>query len=504
MHIVFYAINGVGLGHLTRQYAIARQLQRMLSVLNLPSDIRFITSSEAPQLTRDFPTYKLPSKQFFTMPSLRAFAAECKFIIANLLGAFRPDLLVMDTQPEGMFGEFTFIREYARQAVFINRHREQQNETHPVHLHLLNAYPLILVPDYADQQQDYPLPEEYQGTRRFIGPVTLWEKGATPQALRAHFGWGPDQPVAYVSAGGGGDPAAASQMGFLVDAMLERNYAVLAGYGPLYTGHKRYGGLVVPLTEAQISHWFSGVDLAISAAGYNTYQELLAARTPSLFFAQQKGLDRQERRIHKGCAQGWHGELAELTDASLDRSLARFQVEGAAWRAALDQRPRALGSVLGAYALLRQYADMTPARLHPGVADVLGAHFYWAYQHAKDPELCASWAYNCWLSVTPEAERLVYLEDAQAFLHHRPAPLLADFWLRWGGVIQAFSARGLPAQWGEEFKTLRALLQRVACLSQGSEQLAVFLQQELATANSELLQTLSEACAVWEERQQAS
>lgn len=504
MKIVFYAINGVGLGHLTRQYAIARQLQRMLTVLNLPSDIRFITSSEAPQLTRDFPTYKLPSKQFFALSSLRAFAAECKFMIANLLGAFRPDLLVMDTQSEGMFAEFTFIREYARQAVFINRHREQQTDKHPSHLQLLHGYSLILVPDYAEQQHDYPLPEEYQGMRRFVGPVTLWEKGATAQALRAHFGWGPDQPVAYVSAGGGGDPAAASQMGFLVDAMLERNYAVLAGYGPLYTGHKRYGGQVVPLTEAQISHWFSGVDVAISAAGYNTYQELLAARTPSLFFAQQKGLDRQDRRIKKGCAQGWHGELTELTAASLDRSLACFQAEGAGWRATLGQRPRALGSVLGAYALLRQYAEITPSRLHPGVADVLGAHFYWAYQHSENPELCANWAYNCWLSVTPEADRLAYLEHAQAFLNHRAAPLLADFWQRWGGVIQALLVWGIPSQWGDDFKALRALLQRVACLPQGPQQLETLLQQDWVAEPAVLLQTLSEACAVWEEQQQAS
>jgi len=66
---------------------------------------------------------------------------------------------------------------------------------------------------------------------------------------------------------------------------------------------------LIPLVDPDVSRFFLGLDAALSAAGYNTYEELLAAGVPSLFYAQQKGIDVQAERIADGKAAGLHGEL---------------------------------------------------------------------------------------------------------------------------------------------------------------------------------------------------
>ena len=62
LKLLFYAINGTGLGHLTRLLAVARSCREMAAAMGLESDIRFLTSSEASEVVWDFPVYKLPSK----------------------------------------------------------------------------------------------------------------------------------------------------------------------------------------------------------------------------------------------------------------------------------------------------------------------------------------------------------------------------------------------------------------------------------------------------------
>ena len=62
VRLLFYAINGTGLGHLTRLLAVARSCRELLDALEQEADIRFLTSSEASEVVWDFPVYKLPSK----------------------------------------------------------------------------------------------------------------------------------------------------------------------------------------------------------------------------------------------------------------------------------------------------------------------------------------------------------------------------------------------------------------------------------------------------------
>jgi len=123
---VFYGINGTGLGHISRLLNIARAARELLHAMNIGADFHFITSSEAPQVAWDFPVTKLPSKTVVNGcdTSNPKFAALSKVMIMNLMTVLRPHLLVMDTMPQGSFGEFTLLKDLCRQKVFINRHKK--------------------------------------------------------------------------------------------------------------------------------------------------------------------------------------------------------------------------------------------------------------------------------------------------------------------------------------------------------------------------------------------
>ncbi|MEM7392736.1 MAG: hypothetical protein AAF492_10345, partial [Verrucomicrobiota bacterium] len=363
--ILFYAINGIGLGHLTRLTAIARQLRDLLDALELKSDIQFLTTSDYPQLAHDFPVFKLPSKTTIraTGGSPQAFITQAKLIISNVMATFRPDILVTDTQPEGAFHEFTFLRDYAKRTVFIDRHKSQEQAESRMQQSHLGLYDLVLAPHRPD---DYPGFGDENDKRTFVGAVTAYDLSRcwSRDAVRKHFGVGDDQKLIYLSAGGGGDPNARAEMSALIEFLAEDpSWFILAAYGPLCRDAVVHAANVIPLREPDAWTYFSGLDAAVSAAGYNTYEELLAARVPSLFYAQAKGMDRQDLRIEHGVSRGLHGVLAEASKERV-RDAVRQMLDEADPFPQLQSRPRPRGALIAALEILRLHGDIANSPIH--------------------------------------------------------------------------------------------------------------------------------------------
>jgi UDP-N-acetylglucosamine--N-acetylmuramyl-(pentapeptide) pyrophosphoryl-undecaprenol N-acetylglucosamine transferase len=362
--MAFYGINGTGLGHVSRLLNIAREAREILHVLGLGADFRFLTTTEAPQVAWDFPVWKLPSKTVVSAMDTDSaeYAASSQFLISNVMGMMRPELLVMDTMPQGSFGEFVMLRTFCRHAAFINRHKGEAQATDPVHLAHLPLYDLILTPDSVRQCDRYVIPDAVARRNIFTGVIHGFraEEAMTRDAVRAHFGVAPRQTVIYISAGGGGDRHAEAECTALVDTLsADPNYFLLVGYGPLYRGVKRYARNVIPLTDCDARVFFPGVDVALSAAGYNTYEELLAAGVPTAFYAQVKGMDRQDERVALGVHRGWHHHLGDFdpltireTAEGLTTAAARLQIADA-----LGDREQSAGALRAALELLVLHAS---------------------------------------------------------------------------------------------------------------------------------------------------
>ena len=178
-----------------------------------------------------------------------------------------------------------------------------------------------------------------------------------------------DQRLLYLSGGAGSDSREGIQ--HLIDALSPdpRNF-LLVGYGPLHKGSVAYRPNLVPLFSPDARRWFPALDGAISAAGYNSYEELLAARVPTLFFPQSKGMDRQDERVRLGLERGWHGFLpSDLLGQSHEQL--RQQVEtllGDSRRAkiaqALDERPPSVGALRAAVEILGLAPQVERDRLY--------------------------------------------------------------------------------------------------------------------------------------------
>lgn len=369
---VFYGINGTGLGHISRLLNIAREARELLHAMDLGADFEFITTSEAPQAGWDFPVYKLPSKTVIVNMDTNndEFFARSQFFITNLVAQRRPDLLVLDTMPQGSFGEFVQLRPHAKRRVFINRHKDEEQATSAVHQSHLPLYDLLLTPDDRSEERRYIIPHEVQNRNVYTGKIQGFrsEEALSRQEARDHFGIDDHQTVIYISAGGGGDKQAEQDLSAIIAvASMNPNHTVLVGYGPLYRGKKVYRQNVIPITDCDVRQFFKGIDLAFSAAGYNTYEELLSAGVPTAFYAQAKGMDRQDERVDIGVKNRWHIALRDFDQISIEDAIVSLKKEKnlSVIRNALKARNQSNGALSAALELLKLHASLkhSPIRL---------------------------------------------------------------------------------------------------------------------------------------------
>jgi len=173
MKVCFYAINGHGMGHLSRSYAIAKRLRLLLGMLAEEADIQFLTTSQADYLIRDFPVFKIPSRASFKGKKSAAsrYTANGKMMISSMLSHFSPHLLVMDTIATGSFNEFHFVKSFAQKTVLVERHKNTstaRSDIHQSHLHLFDS---ILVPEESSQLPDYAIPSILHEQTHFVGRI---------------------------------------------------------------------------------------------------------------------------------------------------------------------------------------------------------------------------------------------------------------------------------------------------------------------------------------------
>lgn len=350
--VVFYAINGTGLGHLTRQLNIARALRSLLDEYGVIHQIEFLTTSDAAQVANDFLTIKLPSKTRFKRQglSVKRYNSRAKMLVSTYLSQLSPDWLVVDTAPQGAFNEIGFIREYCKYLVLIDRHKDEAIANSRTILKHKKLYSLIIAPEHQSEDP----------TARCVGKIHGFNplKALKKQEVRTYFGLQLRQQLVYISAGGGGDETADKSLDSLIKALLSRpNLKLLVGYGPLYQGRIHYHERIIPCQEGEISRFFYGVDFAISATGYNSFEELIAAEVPTIFYAQPKGMDRQDLRAAQGEANGW---CLFWQHQSLEYMLNLLEQKYGQLKHSLKQRPSQQGAYLAALEILDYTAMMMP------------------------------------------------------------------------------------------------------------------------------------------------
>jgi UDP:flavonoid glycosyltransferase YjiC (YdhE family) len=304
--------------------AIARQLRR----LSPNAEIVFLTSNEAAAfcLKEGFAAFKVPSRSAREAGRIRAslYAKLVQSVTWSLVTAFDPHLLLVDSFPAGAIQELLPLLRWNMLKVFVYRERHPAAAADSYFQNVLAQYQLVLIP-HAPGEVDLPLPPGLETCA--VGPVLLRDReDALPrEAARAALAGASEGLVCYVNFGGGGDPAAGDAIGATLEALSRhRSIRPVVAPGPLANGlaHAPPGCNVVQ--HYPIAPYFSGVDLAISAAGYNTHAELLHFGVPTAFVAFDKGIDDQEARVARTVARGAGLAVGRLARDDFDRALAQL------------------------------------------------------------------------------------------------------------------------------------------------------------------------------------
>jgi predicted glycosyltransferase len=350
LRIVNYAVNGIGTGHVTRLIAISRWLRRQAEQLDVAVEIYFLTSSEAGVLlfAERFPAFKLPSRTVIAEARIEEteFVELAQHWVRQTLTALHPDLLLVDTFPQGYFNELDRFLKQCPKAALIYRPLKEMHAGAPEFQSALSHYNLILVPEY-EQHAPVLTPPAVRNRVRHVGPIIVRERAEILAREEAHkvLGIAPDLLAVYISAGGGGDPTVERRLQASYEALGEIPWLhLIIGAGPLYRGRCIYGNRVTWLAHGSAAEFMAAFDVAVSAAGYNSFNELMHFGVPTVFLPQEKWADDQKARAERAARVGAAFVLDSAADSgALQQTIETFRDPArrlAASRAARDLVPR--------------------------------------------------------------------------------------------------------------------------------------------------------------------
>ncbi len=366
LRIVLYAVNGTGLGHVTRLLAIARWLVRVLNGMNVEAQIYFLTCSDADSVIgkQGFASFKLPSRTVLRAQNLSSVDAldVIRRFAAATLRELDPDVLVVDTFPTGAYDELLpVLGDHTCRKVFVFREQRPEYARTVPYEALLSNYDLLLIPH---PHGSFDLPFRPPGGLEvcWAGPIVFGEPDeavAKRDAIRT-LGLPPARSYVYASAGGGGDSKAAESLDMIrrVVGGLPDTHLVL-GAGPLGTPPPGKDDDVTWTTYYPISRMFSAFDFAISSSGYNSVSEMLFMGLPAIFYGQPRSADDQEARAMRVERDGAGLALPVLTEDGLADAVR--QMCDPARREAFAAQGRRLLPVNGA----RTAAEAVVGALHP-------------------------------------------------------------------------------------------------------------------------------------------
>lgn len=379
---VFYAVNGLGAGHLTRLVAAARWLRFYGALVERPVEAWFLTTSEATGILWEhgMAAFKIPSKSIVSRAGIapHAHKALAKQWVWHTLGLLRPDLFVVDTFPRGAFGELVPALDLAKHTAFVHRPVLREVSTRPEFAAMLPLYDRLFVPEAT--LAPAALPEKVVDRATATGLVTIRERGElfAREEARARLGIPKDAEAVLVTLGGGGDPDARAALGPLAEALSRKRTRHVAVFGgPLHTGERRTPPRTSFHTEPDLARHLLAFDAAVAAAGYNTHAELLMAGVPSVFLPFARAADDQAARAAASRDAGAclvASRDPEDVAAKVDEALRRREELAEAARARFGKSgARALGRGLAALLYAEEALRRADRALPDAFVDEFGA-----------------------------------------------------------------------------------------------------------------------------------
>lgn len=320
--VLLVSSNGAGMGHLTRLLAYARRMPvgARRVVLSL--------SQAAPVVAQDGLAWEYIPSQGAT--GLRPAAWRPMFAerVTDVLRRVDPDVLVFDgTHPyaglDVALGRHPRTRAvWSRRGMWLPHRNEHQLDKASWFDAVLEPGDLARPADRGETAQDQDAV--------VVDPVTLVDRDqlTSREEARAALGLPAQGPLALVSLGAGNINDTDDEVGAVAAALHRRGVGVCVTAPAI--AERAYAGSGVHLVRHfPLSEHFAAFDLAIAAAGYNSFHESLRLGVPTAFVPNSStSLDDQVGRAGYAADQGWALSVPSLRGGAADRVVEELLARG--------------------------------------------------------------------------------------------------------------------------------------------------------------------------------
>ena len=324
--ILFHAINGIGLGHISRLRAIALAIRERQTDLPL----LFAVEGDGHGLLESvaLPYVTFPSASRFesaTEPWLKTIRGPLLgSMAAAIVDATKPRLIIFDCLPNP-----AFLAAAGRKNIpvaFCVRKTKDMDEYFERLRPVLEQARIIIFPHDSDELE---VPSEFRAKSKFVGTIVR-----QTETVAGHR----EQREIIISGGGGGYPGTVVFYNFALEAIAkcnQKNPKLLASLvtGPLFrewSQLKPVSGVQIIPFDPEIDKRFAAASLVICQGGYNTVAELTALGVPVICVPATRRFDDQYLRARKTAETHEQFFVWENTDSD---ALAAFILD-------VLQRPR--------------------------------------------------------------------------------------------------------------------------------------------------------------------
>ena len=321
---VIFPTNGVGMGHYARMYALSLALRRK----NPEMEIVFFTTNYVlhPLYSEGMSCYHLPNRNKFEGMDARTWNQQCEEMLANVFSVHKPSLFVFDgAYPyRGMLNAIKNRNSATR--IWIRRINRKGKDNAPVDSY--THFDKIVVPgDLIDANMEelakWPVDEIIMTPPMLsISRSELNDRGH----LRSRLGIPLEDKVALVSLGAGEINDISSLRDFVVEGLIDRGIYVIIADSMLRPLKSRYDHERIRVVQNfPIMRNRNCFDMAVIAGGYNSVNECILLRLPSVIVPNSEtSRDDQPLRAEMASKIGGSIVVEEVDKAIIGLALDRI------------------------------------------------------------------------------------------------------------------------------------------------------------------------------------